>query len=126
VSPAGRLLLAAAALALATPAVAGPRALNPLDGRPDAIVDLATREGAGLVRGQWRYSDVRIVETDFRAPGPDLRPSGAPLKTLDYAPRAGGADFENPIRRFAHLDDAPCVIAGGDEMQAGHLGDGMA
>jgi len=30
-------------------------------GRPDATIDLRTREGVQLVRGEWRYSDVQIV-----------------------------------------------------------------
>jgi len=64
-------------------------------GRPDAIVDLRTRSGVELVKGQWRYSDVRIIETDFRAPGPDLKPSGNPIKTYDYSPHAGTADFDD-------------------------------
>ncbi len=45
--------------------------------------------------GVWRYSDTRIVETEFRAPGPDGQPTGAPVKTYDYAPHAGGADFDD-------------------------------
>ena len=89
------LLTAAALLALTTSALAGPRALAPLDGRPDAIIDLATRDGVALVQGTWRYADTRIVETDFRAPGPDLRPAGAAIKTYDYAPHAGAADFDD-------------------------------
>src|SRR5262249_15276356 len=64
-------------------------------GRPDAIVDLRTRPGVELVKGQWRYSDVRIIETNFRAPGPDLKPSGNPIKTYDYSPHAGTADFDD-------------------------------
>src|SRR5215469_4464679 len=38
-------------------------------GKPDAVVDLATREGADLVKGRWRYSDTKIVPVDFRAAG---------------------------------------------------------
>jgi gluconolactonase len=76
-------------------AAAGPRALGGIDERPDAVIDLATREGVALVQGQWRYADTRIVGTDFRAPGPDLRPSGAPIKTYDYTPHAGAADFDD-------------------------------
>jgi gluconolactonase len=68
---------------------------DPPFGRPDAVVDLASREGVKLVHGQWRYHDVKIVEVDARAPGPDLKPSGAPIKTYDYTPRAGAADFDD-------------------------------
>jgi gluconolactonase len=68
---------------------------GPPYGRPDATIDLRTREGAQLVKGVWRYSDVRIIETDFRAPGPDLKPSGRPTKTYDYAPHAGAVDFDD-------------------------------
>jgi gluconolactonase len=64
-------------------------------GSPDAVIDLATAEGAGQVQGQWRYSDTRIVEADFRAPGPDLQPTGGAIKTYDIEPRAGSAEFDD-------------------------------
>src|SRR6516162_1861422 len=64
-------------------------------GRPDATVDLRTKEGTQLVGGDWRYSDVKIVEVDSKGPGPDLKPSGSPVKTYDYAPHAGAADFND-------------------------------
>jgi gluconolactonase len=64
-------------------------------GRPDAIIDLRTAEGARLVKGQWRYSDVKIIEVDGKGVGPDLKPSGAPIKTYDYTPHAGGTDFDD-------------------------------
>src|SRR6516225_12079897 len=70
-------------------------AQGPPYGRPDATIDLRTKEGKELVKGVWRYSDVKIVETDFRAPGPDLKPSGRPTKTYDYAPHAGAVDFDD-------------------------------
>jgi gluconolactonase len=63
--------------------------------RPAAVVDLRTNEGAALVRGQWRWSDAQIVEVDHRGPGPDLKPSAAPLRTHDLVPRAGAADFDD-------------------------------
>jgi gluconolactonase len=63
--------------------------------RPEAIVDLASDEGAALVRGQWRYSDARIVDVEHRAPGPELRPSGAPNRTNDIEPKAGAAAFDD-------------------------------
>src|SRR5919108_5730641 len=64
-------------------------------GTPSAIVDLATREGVALVRGAWRYSDTKIVEVDFRGPGADGQPNGAPVTTYDYIPHAGGMDFDD-------------------------------
>jgi len=65
------------------------------NGNPEASIDLATDAGAKLVRGQWRYSDTRIIEVDFKGPGPDKQPTGAPIKTYDYTPHAGGADFDD-------------------------------
>ena len=70
-------------------------AQEPPYGRPDAVVDLRTEQGTELVKGQWKYSDVQIVEADFRAPGPDLKPSGKPIKTYDYSPHAGAAEFDD-------------------------------
>ncbi len=64
-------------------------------GRPEAVLDLATDEGARLVKGQWRYSDTQIVEVDFRGPGPDRQPTGTPIMTYDFTPHAGGADFDD-------------------------------
>lgn len=64
-------------------------------GRPDATIDLRTKEGTQLVKGEWRYSDVKIIEVDSKGPGPDLKPSGAPVKTYDYVPHAGPADFDD-------------------------------
>jgi gluconolactonase len=64
-------------------------------GKPEASVDLATADGVKMMKGEWRYSDTRIVEVDFRAPGPDGQPTGAPIKTYDYLPKAGVADFDD-------------------------------
>ena len=63
-------------------------------GPPDAIVDLATPEGARNVGGTWRFKEARIVAVDHRAPGPDLKPSGGPIKTHDIEPKAGRAGFD--------------------------------
>lgn len=65
------------------------------DERPDAVVDLMTIEGVALVKGQWRYSDTKIVEVSHKSPGPDLGPSGPPNRTYDIAPHAGAADFDD-------------------------------
>jgi gluconolactonase len=62
---------------------------------PEAAIDLATNEGARLVKGQWRYSDTRIVEVEFKAPGADKQPTGVPIRTYDYEPKAGVADFDD-------------------------------
>ena len=50
-------------------------------GKPDAVIDLATRQGADLVKGQWRYSDTKITQVDFKAAGSDKQPTGKPIKT---------------------------------------------
>src|SRR5690242_1332646 len=64
-------------------------------GRPAAIVNLMTDEGTNLVKAQWRYSDVKILDVDHRDPGQDLRPSGLPNRTYDIVPHAGAADFDD-------------------------------
>ena len=63
--------------------------------KPEATIDLATKEGAQLVKGEWRYSDTKIVEIDFKAAGADGQPTGAPNKTYDFAPHAGGVEFDD-------------------------------
>ena len=66
-----------------------------LPGRPDAVVDLQTDEGVGLLRGEWRYSDAQVREIDFVEVGPDLGPSGSPNRTHDIIPHAEMADFDD-------------------------------
>jgi SMP-30/Gluconolactonase/LRE-like region len=73
--------------------IPGPPELLP--GRPDAIVDLQTLEGAALVDGQWRYSDTQVRETGFVSVGPDLGPSGPPNRTYEIVPHAQAADFDD-------------------------------
>ncbi len=63
--------------------------------RPDAIVDLKTDEGIGLVKGHWRYSNVKVVDVDHHSPGADLAPSGPPNRTQDIDLHAGAADFDD-------------------------------
>jgi gluconolactonase len=64
-------------------------------GNADATIDLATKEGVDLVKGQWRYSDTKIIEVDFKAAGPDKQPTGKPIKTYDFTPHAGSVDFDD-------------------------------
>lgn len=75
-------------------ATARPKTEAP-DGRPEAIINLHSEAGAKLVKGVWRYSDTRIIEVDFKAAGADQQPTGATVKTYDYMPHAGGADFDD-------------------------------
>lgn len=65
------------------------------NGKAEATLDLATVDGVRAVNGQWRYSDTKIVEVDFKAAGADNQPTGASVKTYDYTPKAGGADFDD-------------------------------
>jgi gluconolactonase len=84
--------LAAVTLVASTSA---PRDASIANAPPEASVDLATREGVRLVKGEWRYSDTRIIEVDFAGPGPDGQPTGAPVRTYDYTPKAGAAGFDD-------------------------------
>src|SRR5947207_11912200 len=88
-------ILVVSVIALAMLRADGQMIQDPPFGRPDAVVDLATREGAQLVNGQWRYHDVKIVDAESRAVGADLKPSGTLTKTYDYEPHAGTADFDD-------------------------------
>jgi gluconolactonase len=63
--------------------------------KPEATIDLATKEGVQLVKGEWRYSDTKIVEIDFKAAGADGQPTGASNKTYDFTPHAGGVEFDD-------------------------------
>jgi hypothetical protein len=42
---------------------------NTPKGQPEATIDMATVEGIKLVKGEWRYSDTKIIEIDFKGPG---------------------------------------------------------
>ena len=68
------------------PARAGVAAVP--SGTPDATLDLGTADGVRAVNGAWRYMDARVVDVDFRAVGPDLKPSGPPNRTYDITPHA--------------------------------------
>ena len=65
------------------------------NGSPDASIDLASNEGVKTVNGQWKYSDTRIVETSFNAAGADNQPTGPVVRTYDYTPKAGVADYDD-------------------------------
>src|SRR5947199_242752 len=86
-------------------------------GKPEAIVNLQTKEGASLVKGEWRYSDVQIIEKDFKAPGPSgedklsLYPTGKTIKTHDIFPKAGVKDFDDT--KWEKLDPASLELRRG-------------
>ena len=76
--------------------VPGPPQLLP--GRPDAVVDLQTDEGAALVGAEWRYSDAHIEEIDFVEVGSaadPLGPGDKPNRTYDVVPHAESVDFDD-------------------------------
>jgi gluconolactonase len=59
-------------------------------------IDLRTHEGVKKVKGEWRYSDVKIVEVD--SVGPNKKPN----KTYTIEPKAYGPEFDDS--RWAVLD----------------------
>ena len=59
------------------------------------MIDLGTEAGTQLAHGNWRYSDTRIVESEFTAPNQDGQPSTSRVKTYDYEPHAGGAEYDD-------------------------------
>src|SRR4051812_40464310 len=74
----------------------GPPELLP--GRPDAVVDLQTDDGASLVGARWRYSDARVEEIDFvelGSPEDPLGPGTVPNRTYDVVPHAQAPDYDD-------------------------------
>jgi gluconolactonase len=63
--------------------------------KPEATIDLAKREGVQLVKGEWRYSGIKIVEVDFKAAGADGQPSNIQNQAYDFTPHAGGVKFDD-------------------------------
>ena len=55
-----------------------------------------------LVSGEWRYSDARLTEAEFRSVGADMKPTGPIVKTLDQTLKAGASDFND--RAWQTLD----------------------
>ncbi len=81
--------LSALALAVQAPTPATPKHVA------DAIIDLASTEGAALVKGTWRAAQAHVIEVDHKNPGPDKRPSGTPNRTKDIDIEAGVRDFDD-------------------------------
>ena len=91
------ILLGAAALIAIASEARGQALVEPAEpqGPSAATIDLQTRDGVALTKGEWRYSDARIVTVDFKAAGPDGQPTGAPIKTNEIDPHAGGVAFDD-------------------------------
>ena len=62
---------------------------------PLATINLATSNGVALVQGRWRYSDVKIISTEFLDAGPDGQPGSRPNSAYDIEPKAGGFEFDD-------------------------------
>lgn len=90
-----RYLIAAATLALSALTPLAQADPTVLPDKPEAVVDLATRDGVALVKGQWKYSDVTVVETTFAASDADGQPGTHPVRAYDYTPKAGGPNFDD-------------------------------
>jgi gluconolactonase len=87
-------------LATTTRAAALPGPPELLPGRPDAVIDLQSEDGARLAGAQWRHAPARVEEIDFVAVGgpgdPDpLGPGTAPTRTYDVVPHAQAADYDD-------------------------------
>lgn len=53
------------------------------------IIDLRTAEGVRAVKGEWRYTDVKIVEV------PTKSADGKPMTTYNIQPKAYGVEFDD-------------------------------
>ena len=62
---------------------------------PLATIDLATQAGAQSVSGQWKYSDVKIVNSEFLDAGDDGQPGDQTNSAYDIEPKAGGAEYDD-------------------------------
>jgi gluconolactonase len=92
----------------------GPPELIP--GRPDAVVDLQTAEGAALVGAQWRYSDARIEEIDFvelGSPEDPLGPGTVPNRTYDVVPHAQAPGYDDSSWRVLGPEETTARLANG-------------
>ncbi len=52
-------------------------------------IDLRTRDGVSIVKGEWRYTPVKLVEVAAK------EADGTPTPTYNIEPKAFGADFDD-------------------------------
>jgi gluconolactonase len=70
--------------------------------KPQAVADLRTKAGAGLVNAKWYVQPAHIHDTAFYLPGPQkgggdallLYPTGKSIQSQSLHPQIGAADFE--------------------------------
>lgn len=92
-----RAALAALAVAavLQVSIAAGPSATRgPIDGRPDAVVNLDTAEGLALVGGSWQVREVTPAPAAFRRAAADLTATGPEAATFDVGAKPGTPGFD--------------------------------
>lgn len=91
----GIAIILAGLMLLAGVASAQSLADNLAKRKPEAVIDLATRQGTQLIQGTWRYSDTKIIEVEFQSAGDDGQPGNTPDRAYDFTPHAGRADFDD-------------------------------
>ncbi len=80
------------------------------NGRPDAIADLKTMEGAALVNAKWFAQPAHIEEASFKAPGASstdamkLYPTGMQISTHTLHPQINAPDFDNGLVQIKPTD----------------------
>jgi gluconolactonase len=103
-------------IAPTTPAARLPGPPELIPGRPDAVVDLQTQDGAGLVGAEWRYSDARVEEIEFvelGSPDDPLGPGTVPNRTYDVLPHAEAVDYDDSGWRVHRPEETLDRLANG-------------
>jgi gluconolactonase len=98
---------------MAAPASRLPGPPELLPGRPDAVVDLQTDAGVGLVGGCWRYCDAQVQEIDFVEVADHLGPGEKPNRTYDVVPHAQAADYDDSSWRTLEPADTMLRLSTG-------------
>jgi gluconolactonase len=94
---AGLLVAASAAVAaLAVPLSAAPASVRgPIEGRPDAVIDLNTADGLRAVGGTWQVRETGLVPATFKRVAADLSPTGPEAATFDVGDKPGSSAFDS-------------------------------
>ena len=79
--------------------------------KPQAVADLRTKAGAGLVNAKWYVQPAHIHDTAFYLPGPQkgggdallLYPTGKSIQTQSLHPQIGAPVFEKGFVYKANL-----------------------